>query len=171
MEIQYFIMRKSFLNYMLQFVFIILLITAGINCTIKTVLQNGTKADPSGLYVHQVQGLWTGTYTAGAGQAVPAGTEFYFSFSIYPDSTLHYKSKGYHNGRSDYITFADGTWSLAGTTFTFNVTTVNLPVYGAQHTQAGTATFNSSNGTLTNGTIADLNKPGNGATWSMSRVH
>ena len=114
-------------------------------------------------------GLWVGTYTVGAGNPVPSGTSFFFSFSIYSDGKVSYKSKGYYNGSLDYITFADGTWSLTGNTFSFSVTTINYPGGGTQHTQTGTATYNSNNGTLTNGTITDL--AGGSATWTMTRVN
>jgi hypothetical protein len=114
---------------------------------------------------HTIQGLWVGTYTVPGGGPVPAGTQFYYSFSIYPDGTASYKSKGYYNGSSDYITFANGTWTLTGTQFNYTVTTINIPGGGAQQTQSGSATFNSSTGTLTNGVFV-----GNTATWTMTKV-
>lgn len=115
---------------------------------------------------HTIQGLWVGTYTVGTGSSVPAGTSFFFSFSIYSDGTASYKSKGFYNGSYDYITFANGTWTLAGTQFGFTVTTVNIAGGGAQQTQSGTATFSSSAGTLTSGTFV-----GNSATWTMTKVN
>jgi len=163
-------MKRHYLQYMIKFMFVFLLINSAINCSVKTVTQTGSKNEIANRHTQQIQGLWKGTYTVGEGQSVPPGTQFYFSFSIYPDGTMHYKGKGYYNGSSDYITFADGTWSLSGTKFTFNVITVNLAGYGPQHRQTGTATFNHSKGTLTNGTITDMNKPENKASWSMSRV-
>jgi hypothetical protein len=113
---------------------------------------------------YPIQGLWEGTYTVGAGNPVPAGTSFYLSLSIYPGGKASYKSKGYYNGSSDYITFADGTWTLNGTAFAFNVTTINYAGGGAQQAQSGTATYNSIDGTLTNGVIGN-------ATWTMKRVN
>lgn len=110
-----------------------------------------------------VQGLWVGSYT------VNTGASYYFSFSIYPDGKLSYKSKGLYNGSAEYITFADGTWTLNGTNFTFNVTTINIAGGGTQHIQFGAATYNSSAGTLTAGTITD--PLGGNATWTMSRVN
>lgn len=113
-----------------------------------------------------IQGLWVGTYTVGAGSSVPAGTSFFFSFSIYSDGTASYKSKGFYNGSYDYITFANGTWTLTGTQFSFTVTTINLAGGGPQQTQSGAATFNTSAVTLTNGTFV-----GNSATWTMTKVN
>ena len=110
--------------------------------------------------------LWVGTYTVGAGSSVPAGTSFFFSFSIYSDGTASYKSKGFYNGSYDYITFANGTWTLTGTQFSFTVTTINLAGGGPQQPQSGAATFNTSAGTLTNGTFV-----GNSATWTMTKVN
>lgn len=116
-----------------------------------------------------IEGLYEGTYTVGPGSPVPTGTQFYFSFSIYPNGKVSYKSKGYYNGSLDYITFADGTFSLTNNQFTFDVTTINNPGSGPQHTQSGSATFNGVNGTLSNGTITD--PLGGSATWSMTRVN
>jgi hypothetical protein len=117
---------------------------------------------------HTIQGLWEGTYTIGPGSPVPAGTSFYFSFSIYPGGKLSYKSKGYYNGRKDYITFADGTWDLNGNNFSFSVRTINYAEGGRQHVQSGSATFNANDGTLRNGIIMD-----GGATtpWKMTKVN
>jgi hypothetical protein len=129
-----------------------------------------TKVDTVIKCPQNIQGLWVGTYTVGSGQPVPSGTSFYFAFSVYPDGTLSYKSKGFYNGSSNYITFADGTWNLNGSTFTFSVTTINLAGGGVQRTQLGTATYNITNGTLTNGTIADASSPSNTSIWSMSKV-
>lgn len=132
-----------------------------VSCQKSTEVQAGT--------TYPIQGLWTGTYVVSAGGPVPAGTAFFFSFSIYADGTVSYKSKGYYNGSFDYITFADGTWTLTGNTFNFTVTTINVAGGGTQHTQTGTAVFNSSTGTLTNGSIND--PMGGTATWSMTRVN
>ena len=115
---------------------------------------------------YPIEGLWEGTYTVGEEMPVPSGTSFYFSFSIYPNGKVSYKSKGFFNGRRDYITFADGTWTLEdGVDFNFSVTTVNLPWGGPHQLQEGHATFNSSDGTLTKGTFTV------GSTvWEMKKV-
>ncbi len=117
---------------------------------------------------YQVAGLWVGTYTVGAGNPVPAGTSFFLSFSINPNGTMSYKSKGFYNGSYDYITFADGTWTLTGNVFAFTVVTINYAGGGAQHTQTGTATYNSVNGTFTNGTITEGTAAN--TAWTMSQI-
>jgi hypothetical protein len=128
-----------------------------------------TKDCPKPTTTFPIQGLWEGTYKVGAGAPVPAGTSFYFSFSVYPGGKVSYKSKGFYNGSSEYVTFADGTWSLNGTAFSFNVTTVNIAGGGTQHVQSGTAVYNSNDGTMTNGIIND--PQGGSATWTMTRVN
>jgi len=115
-----------------------------------------------------IEGLWIGTYTVGEGEPVPAETSFFFSFSIFPDGKLSYKSKGFYQGSKEYITFADGTWTLEGNKFSFKVTTVNIAGGGYQHTQYGTANYNAPTGTLTNGAISDPN--GGNAIWKMNKV-
>ena len=115
-----------------------------------------------------IQGLWVGTYTVGDGFPVPAGTSFFFSFSIYPDGKLSYKSKGFARGSYEYITFADGTWALKGNAFTFSIKTINYAERGPQLTQTGSATYNSADGTLTNGTIS--NGPGSSESFTMTEV-
>lgn len=114
-------------------------------------------------------GLYEGTYAVGPGSPVPTGTQFYFSFSIYPNGKVSYKSKGYYNGSLDYISFADGTYTLTNNVFSFNVTTINSPGGGPQHNQYGTADYNGTTGTLTNGVISD--PLGSNATWSMTKVN
>jgi hypothetical protein len=53
-----------------------------------------------------------------------------------------------------------------GTAFSFDDTVVDQPT-GTPHIQNGAATFNSLNGTLTNGTVSDLTD-GNQYTFSLS---
>lgn len=115
-----------------------------------------------------IEGLWVGTYTVGEGEPVPAETSFFFSFSIFPDGKLSYKSKGFYEGSREYITFADGTWTLEGNKFSFNVTTVNIAGGGYQHTQSGTANYDAITGALINGTITDPN--GGSAIWKMNKI-
>ncbi|MGG9971557.1 hypothetical protein ACQ33O_07155 [Ferruginibacter sp. SUN002] len=115
-----------------------------------------------------IEGLWIGTYTVGQGEPVPDGTSFFFSFSIYPDGKLSYKSKGFYQNSREYITFADGTWSLNGSSFSFEVTTVNIAGGGEEHTQTGNAIYNSADGTLKSGFITD--PLGGSAVWTMKKV-
>lgn len=163
-------MKKLFFSTLLFSVLTIILTETQTGCKKDTITITDTvkitKNDTIFKCPQNIQGLWEGTYTVGAGNAVPTGTSFYFSFSIHPNGTVSYKSKGYYNGSYDYITFADGTWTLNGTTFSFNVTTVNYAYSSTQVTQSGTATYNAVNGTLTNGIFA-----GSNSVWSMTKVY
>ncbi len=109
-----------------------------------------------------IYGLWTGTYTVSATDPTYVGKSFFFSFTIYDDGTLTYKSK---TPGSDV--YAYGTWSLSGNTFSFKVTTLNYDG-GYQHTQLGNATFISSQNTLSDGTITD-SVTGGKSSWTMKR--
>ncbi|RTL59933.1 MAG: hypothetical protein EKK37_03560 [Sphingobacteriales bacterium] len=160
-------MKKSFIPLSLAIVCTLIIINSQMSCSKDNTTQ--IKKDTIYKCSPNIQGLWEGTYTVGAGQGVPAGTQFYFSFSIYPGGKLSYKSKGYYNGSAEYINFADGTWTLVGTQFNFNVITINFPGGGAQHTQYGSATFNANDFTLSNGTVTD--PAGGSATWTMTRVN
>ena len=111
-----------------------------------------------------IQGLWIGTYTVSATDPTYVGQSFFFSFSIYPDGTLTYKGKTPGND-----VYAYGTWTLTGTAFTFKVTTLNYDG-GYQHIQSGTATYNSTNGTLSDGAFVD-SVTGGKSTWTMNRVN
>jgi hypothetical protein len=164
-------MQRILLSSVTLLLFLVFTLTSETSCKKEKIVETVTKTDTVFKCTQNIQGLWVGTYTVGAGQPVPAGTQFYFAFSIYPGGTISYKSKGFYNGSSDYITFADGTWTLNGTSFSFNVKTINSSGGDPQLTQVGTATFNISNGTLTNGTIADSQAPNNTASWSMTRVN
>jgi hypothetical protein len=158
-------MKRLILRYTLLLLFFATVVVFQIGCKKTEIIQNG----PCPTVTYPISGLWTGTYVVGAGSPVPAGTAFFFSFSIYPDGKISYKSKGYYNGSLEYITFADGTWTLNGTAFAFSVTTINIPGGGSQHLQFGTATYSSANTTLSAGTITD--PLGGSANWSMTRVN
>ncbi len=165
-------MKKSFFFSILVFSSLTILLTqTQTGCTKEAVNVTDTvkvtQKDTVFTCPLNIRGLWEGTYTVGTGNPVPAGTSFYFSFSIYPNGKISYKSKGYYNGSSEYITFADGTWTLNGTIFSFNVTTINYASSSTQITQTGTATYNASNGTLTNGTF----NGSSGSTWAMTKVN
>lgn len=161
-------MKKVLLGLASLIVISILIGTSQTGCTKETITTQ-IETDTVQYCPPNIHGLWVGTYTVGAGFPVPPGTSFYFSFSIYPDGKVSYKSKGFYNGSYEYITFADGTWSLNGSAFTFNVVTINLAGGGPQLAQTGSATYNSANGTLTNGTIT--NGPGSNESWSMAKVY
>ena len=159
-------MKKTLVSIVLLITISILFTATQTSCEKESVVR---QTDTVYQCIPHIDGLWIGTYTVGTGFPVPPGTSFYFTFSIYPDGTLSYKSKGYYNGSYEYITFADGTWTLTGTTFNFTVQTINIAGGGPQLTQTGSATYNSTNGTLTNGTIT--NGPGSSEDWTMTRVN
>lgn len=107
---------------------------------------------------YPIAGLWIGTYT------YLDQPPLYFSFTIYPDGTMSYKSKGIDG----YTFYANGTWMLTGNDFSYTVTTTNNPG-GDESTQTGTATYSDS-GTLTNGINTDTETGGAGA-FTMNRVN
>ena len=164
-------MKKILFSILSLTTLIIILVGTQTGCKKDTITITDTvkisKTDTVFKCPPNIQGLWEGTYTVGTGNPVPAGTSFYYSFSIHPNGTISYKSKGYYNGSSDYITFADGTWTLNGSTFSFNVTTINYAYSSTQVTQTGTATYNALNGTLTNGTFGGSSS----SVWSMTKVN
>ena len=130
-------MKKFLAGSFLMIVLSILIVSTQTSCKKETVTNNTTDTlyhnviDTIYQCTPNITGLWVGTYTVGAGQPVPAGTQFYFSFSVYPDGTMSYKSKGFYNGSSDYIPFAYGTWQLSGNSFSFSVQTINIAGGGA----------------------------------------
>jgi hypothetical protein len=132
------------------------------SCT-KTVTETVTITDTvtntvtDTVMLYPIQGLWVGNYIS----ATNGGTPYFFSFSIYPDGTLSYKSKG--SGNTTF--YAYGTWMLDGTAFSFSVVETSTG-----YVQTGTAKYNSASGTLTEGTISDATA-GTNATWTMDRVN
>jgi hypothetical protein len=114
---------------------------------------------------YPIQGLWEGTFTEVSGFQDPPGSTFYFSFSIYPNGTFSYKSGTSAPG---LFVYAAGTWTLNGTAFSFSGKTIN-GVAASQDNVAGTATFDTSDGTLNNGTVTS-NTAGTTASWKMTRI-
>ena len=121
----------------------------------KTITDTVTRIDTLQLY--PIEGLWVGTYIA----AVNGGNPYFFSFTVFPDGSLNYKSKG--AGSTTF--YAYGTWTLAGTSFSFSVVEIS-----SGHIQQGSATYNSKDGSLSSGIITD-SVAGTNATWSMNRVN
>lgn len=118
------------------------------------------KDSPDNSQAYQIAGLWIGTYH----YAKNPEAKYYFSFTVYPDGSCSYKSKG----ANDYTFYANGNWMLTGDQFSYTVTTTNVPG-GVQSTQAGTATY-STKGTLTDGINTDVDSGATGE-WSMKRVN
>ena len=127
-----------------------------IACTTLITITSCTKSTPAAKpTTYPINGLWIGTYSY---QTQPP---LFFSFSIYPDGSLSYKS----SGTNGYTFYAIGTWNLADTIFTYHVVTTNNPG-GTQSTQNGTAIFKST-GTLI-GTNTDSATSASG-TFTMQR--
>jgi len=106
-----------------------------------------------------IHGLWEGTYLY---QDQPP---LYFSFTIYPDGTISYKSKGIGNNTFN----AYGTWQLRGNEFKYKVQVVDAPYVTVQPVQEGSALYDASTGTLTEGVNVDVDTK-LGAIWSMSKT-
>lgn len=121
---------------------------------------------PDDPIVYHIQGLWEGTFTEVSGFQDPPGSTFYFSFSLYPNGTFSYKSG---TSASGLFVYAAGTWTLSGTSFSFSGKTIN-GVSTSQDNITGTATFDSSKGTLSNGTVTS-NTAGTTASWKMTRIN
>jgi len=127
-------------------------------CLVLLCLTSCKKDSTTQPSTYPIAGLWIGTYT------FLTQPPLYFSFTIYPDGTMSYKSKGIN----DYTFYANGTWTLNGTAFSYTATTTNTPG-GTQSTQTGTATYNAT-GTLTNGINRDVATNQSG-TFNMTRVN
>lgn len=106
-----------------------------------------------------IHGLWEGTYLY---QDQPP---LYFSFTIYPDGSISYKSKGIGNNTFN----AYGTWQLRGNEFKYRVQVVDAPYVPVQPVQEGSAIYDASKGTLTEGVNVDVNTK-LGAIWSMNKT-
>jgi hypothetical protein len=132
------------------------------------LLQESSCSTVNHYKTHAITGLWIGSYTMLASSSLDPLMSYYFTLSIYPDGTVSYKSKGNANGNRNYISFADGTWTITGNKFNFSVLTANYYT-GIQEKQTGVATYNRHKETLTDGTIS--NKYGVGATWKMIKVY
>ena len=106
-----------------------------------------------------IQGLWIGTYSDASNH------KLFESFSIFPDGTLSCKYLG--SGNNWY--FARGTWTLTGNVFSYSVVITN-DASGARNTMSGTATFNSTNETLSNGTNV-YGSTGTHSSFTVAFVH
>jgi hypothetical protein len=157
-------MKKTFLSSLsiaILFLFIYGIETTG--CKKETITV--TVTDTVTNCIPNIQGLWEGTFTSVSGFP-QNGKDYYFSLSVYKDSTCSYKSGS--DNPNNFI-YATGTWKLIGTTFSFTAKTLNS-VGGSSVDVVGSATFNKSVGTLTSGTISS-NTPSSTATWKMTKVN
>lgn len=101
---------------------------------------------------YPIAGLYLGTYTV---DNLGSQGALFYSIIAYPDGSIITKGKG-GDGTDLY---ASGTYSLTGTTFSATVNSFIKSGNGVAVTQIITATYSSSNGTLTNGTWADTVNP------------
>lgn len=135
---------------MKKIIFIIFLLVSTLTSIISCSKKDNTTTP------HSINGLWIGTYNTPLNENVP----YFFSFSVYPDGSLSYKSKGKENTTF----YAHGTWLLDGSTFSFSVVETSTG-----NVQTGTAIYNEQNESLASGTLSD-SEAGTSATWTMSKV-
>ncbi|WPQ64253.1 hypothetical protein SIO70_05165 [Chitinophaga sancti] len=142
-------------------------ITLSVLAFIFLVSQTGcTKSDPvrtdstSTVCKHTIVGLWTGSSTnvAGSGQA--------WSVSIRPDGTVSYE-----NTIHDTRQLAVGSWELKHDTLTF--TTVGVYGYSIFQgaVQTWTAKYDSTTGTLSNGTYVTTSPSADSGTFTLTEVN
>jgi hypothetical protein len=153
-------MKKIFLASLALSVFAASIVLFQMSSCTKAVAQ--TKVDTIFKCPSNIVGLWEGTYT------VASNKSYYFSFSIYPNGKMSYRGDAYYY-TMEYNAYAEGTWTLNGNQFSFNVKTINQPS-GIQHPQYGYATYNGTDASLTNGHIAD-SISGDPSSWTMTKVN
>ncbi|TWI78293.1 hypothetical protein IQ13_3975 [Lacibacter cauensis] len=107
-----------------------------------------------------IQGLWVGTIGNSSSSGVP------YSLAIKSDGKITFE--GY---AGNVYHFGVGTWTLSANTFTANVTTMYGISSNVGVQQRLTATFNPSNGTLTNGTYVNVNPANDNGTFAVTKVY
>ena len=141
---------KQTKTFLLSFVILITLLAAFNSCKKSN--------DPAPPVQHTIEGLWIGTIT-NASASEP------YNLSIKPDGKITFES--IISGQEQ---FGAGTWTLSGSNFSANVTTL----YGVQSNvgvqQRLTATFNSSSGALTNGQFTNTSPANDSGTFSVTEV-
>jgi hypothetical protein len=109
-----------------------------------------------------ILGVWAGSYFI---NGAPASDSFYYQFDIRADGLIYTIGSGTNQGAG----YASGPWTLAGTTFSATLTTMNAVI--PENVQTITCTYDSASGTLTNGVWIDTQ--GNGGltgTFTLSRL-
>jgi hypothetical protein len=114
---------------------------------------------------YPIQGLWIGTFTTVSGFDEPPGTNFYFAMSIYPDGKMSYKSG---TNVTNYFVYAEGSWTLSGNAFSWTAKTINS-LNSPRVDVSGTATYNGTNGTLTDGVVS-TKSPVTQASWKLDKI-
>lgn len=105
-------------------------------------------------------GLWSGTIA----DAVSGPQDY--NMSIKPGGKITFEAI---NGGQQH--FGVGTWTLNGTAFTSNVTTLYGASFNVGTKQTFTAVFDSSTGTLSSGKWANTSPANNSGTFSLTRVN
>ena len=108
-----------------------------------------------------IVGLWIGTYTSPQTQ----GHNYYYSYDIRTDSSILVQGLG-ADGNTYY---ANGTWSLSGTSFSATITSQNLSQAGA--VQTVTAQYSNNNGVLTGQVLLVGGNFSNAATFTLNRIN
>ncbi len=108
--------------------------------TVYSIIRDTIVSTPSNAIV----GLWIGSQNPNDGSTT---VPLYYSFEIKSDNTLLVQGQG-ADGNTYYSV---GTWSLAGTAFTATINVTNFSQSGVKQTI--TATYNSTSGKLTSGTV------------------
>jgi len=160
-------MKKLLFSTLSLLVLTVFFLSSQTSCKKDTITNTVTKTDTIFKCVYNVQGLWAGTYSV---STIPLQGQLFAAFTIYPDGTLMYKSKG---GDGNFY-YSKGTWVLSpsnilsGTMITFPNASF-LPV-----TQSFTMTF-SNTGTLTNASWNDTINPNgpalSGAFQSLAKIN
>lgn len=145
-------------------VLLFVILTSGIIIFTQTSCKKDN-CEPSAIS-YPIQGLWVGTFTTVSGFTQPPGTDFYLALSIYPDGKMSYKSG---TGTIGFFVYAEGTWNLTGNNLSWTAKTINS-LTSPQVDVSGTAIYNSTNGTLTNG-VATTTSPATQGTWKMNRIN
>ena|SRR5688572_4460568 len=129
-----------------------------------TIIQSGCDkdSDDPDTSSTSIEGLWIGSYAV---DGQPGAGLRYYSLIIKPDGTVINDTKAENQQH-----LAPGTWTLTGDSFTCTTTCVyGLPI-NIEVTQTHTATFDKTNGTLTNGTwVTAPPKVGSG-TFTLTKV-
>ena len=110
-----------------------------------------------------IEGLWIGTYSV---NGHPNVAPEYYSLIIKPDGTVVNETRGLNQQH-----FSVGNWALTGNSFTCTTTCVYGASVNIDAVQTHTATFDKTNGTITNGIWTDVVSPLNlTGTFTMTKV-
>ena len=110
-----------------------------------------------------IEGLWIGTYAV---DGFPSAGQQYYSLIIKPDGTVINDTKGLNQQH-----LSVGSWTLTGNSFTCTTTCVYGAPVNIEAVQTHTATFDKTNGTITNGIWTDVVSASNlSGTFTLTKV-